>query len=608
MSGYLRLFGAASAMAMLLPASHVAAQTGAAEAASVGAGELEEVIVTARRRAEDLQTTPVSETAFTSREILERNIRTVTDIANNTPNLAITQASGSRNGAILTMRGQVQSNSLITLDPSVGVYQDDVYLARAYAVLTDFLDIELVEVLRGPQGTLYGRNTPGGAIKVVTRKPILGEFGGRLQATVGNFDTRELTGVVNIPLGEVAALRWAGSQRRHSGYTSSYFVPRLSTTPLTRLRTDDQDSFSQRLGLRVEPSDRLTLDLSADYFEADDAGNLSVDIRGDIAATTGRSTSPQRAGDFYSALVDIVPYSKAKSWGGSFATSYEITDDITTKLILAHRGSRQSSNINTDGVVAANVLPLELNSSVFQNQKQSSAEWQVLGDFLEGRLSAIAGVYYFREHGDDTTYSGALAGGVLSPTLFDGSAVNKSVSGFGHLTFNVTDDLRLSGGVRVTHDTKRFVGRNRVRGVCVYPAGGAGVVNSGATCTLATRGEFDFVSWSFGADYQLADGLFIYAKADRGQRSGGQQARGITPATLVPFDPEEATNYEAGVKSDMFGNRVRLNATVFHTRITGSQQSFTFIIPGVGNAQVIQNSGKAEVDVSGSGSVRLTRL
>jgi iron complex outermembrane receptor protein len=252
-------------------AQQAAAQAQAAAPAPVQQGD-GEIIVTATRRSESLQTVPVSVSAVTAQSVAQRGITNVQSLAVSIPNLSVRPAPATKSAAMLTIRGQVQRDNLITLDPSVGVYVDDIYLSRAYSALNELLDPERVEVLRGPQGTLFGRNTIGGAIRVITAKPDtsagLTGFG---YAGIGNYGMLEMGAAVTVPIvQDRLAIRYAGNIRKRNGYTSSYLVSEPYTgdnSIIRKIDTDDEQITSHRLSVRWQPTESTTLDASYYLFE-----------------------------------------------------------------------------------------------------------------------------------------------------------------------------------------------------------------------------------------------------------------------------------------------------------------------------------------------------
>src|ERR1700761_1042603 len=301
-----------------LPEAAAADAATADAAAGADGSALEEITVTARRRTENLQTTPISATSLTPQDLEANKDLNITDVARPTPNLFTGPAIATKNTALISMRGQVQNDALATLDPSVGVYVDDVYMARAYSVLNDLLDVSRVEVLEGPQGTLYGRNTTGGAIKVETVKPDLsGPVNGFITASAGNYHAFDGSGAISLPIvSDVLAVRYAAAYHWHDGYTHSYLVDQPDLTPVARYDSDDLNAVSQRLTFVFQPMENLRMELVGATYHANDNGNLAVNLTGDVENLVAPppdfafafSKSPQRQNDFYSALTFERPH------------------------------------------------------------------------------------------------------------------------------------------------------------------------------------------------------------------------------------------------------------------------------------------------------------
>ena len=587
------------------------AQTATAPTATQGNGNhVDEIIVTARRRDENLQVTPVSVTALSATELVARHDSDINDIAQSVPNLAISPAVATKNGARITLRGQVQNDALMTLDPSVGVYVNDVYFARAYSVLNDLLDVQQVEVLKGPQGTLYGRNTTGGAIKIETQAPALaGGFSGFVNGGVGNFNSRDVTGAVTIPLIEnKLAIRYAAGHHEHDGYTKSYVVTEPGLAPVQTVDSDNLDTDNQRLTLLFKPNDSLSFELVGSMYRADDNGSLVANIGGDIENITapppafafGFTTSPQRKADFYSALTPVAPFSNARNSTVTLNTRYDINPNFYTKLILGYVNARNHSRTNAAGVVTGSVALVEFSPDLTQRQHQFSAEWQLGGSAADDKLNWIGGLYYFKENGIESAPATTRVFGAVSAVAFVGTLENSSKSIYADASYKWTDRFSTSAGLRYTSDDKALLGMNRRQtGVCVYTPG-VGVTTSvvpGGPCLLDRSNTFDYTTWEVEADYRFSDDMFGYAKAGNGYRSGGQQLRSVDAVSAIPFTPEQVRNYEAGLKSEFFDRQIRLNIALFHTDYSNIQQSIIDSPPAfpTTTTQVV-NQGKATVD------------
>jgi len=632
----IKLYCSVAALALLTSAAAGGARAQTRPAGAPGS-TLEEVVVTARRQEENQQTTPVSVTAVSARELTARGVENVADVATFTPNMAVSPAIATKNSARITVRGQVQNDALITTDPSVGVYIDDVYYARAYSALTDLLDIGQVEVLKGPQGTLYGRNTTGGAIKITTRKPSLSEgSSGYLTGGVGNFSSYNLEGAVTIPIiKDKLAIRYAAAHREHDGFTKSYLVKELgpftstaqaigavlsgqraSLTPVGTISTDDLNTWSQRLTVLFEPTSDLRFTLQGSTFRAKDNGSLAVNHYGDIAnfnlpgfLATGAlptpidffTTSPQRQADFYSALTFSRPFSSTSNASANLTTDYDITPNLRTKLILGYSDSKNHSATNAAGIVSNTFALVEFAPDLTQWQHQFTAEWQLAGHALDNKLNWIGGLYYFRENGgENAPPTTRTLGNSLSPVSFIGNAENKSKSVFGNAVYQWTERLGTSVGLRYTEDEKSLEAFNRfATGICVYPPGPGVITSTGPNgpCSLTTHDKFSNTSWEVSVDYKFTDAIYGYAKANTGYRSGGQQLRAVNGATAGAFRPEKVKNYEGGVKSEFLDRRLRVNLAYFHTDYRDIQQS-VIIAPPVAPTTTTQivNQGKAQVD------------
>lgn len=611
-------------IAALCGTAPVFAQSDQTEAAADndGAG-LDEILVTARRKSENQQTVPVSVTSFSEKDLMRRNIVNITDVANTTSNVTSQQAIGTKYGAALNIRGQLQRDNTLVTDQSVGVYFNDVYFARPYTILSDMVDIQDVQVLKGPQGTLYGRNTTGGAIKVTSVPADPGIMSGFVRGSYGNYDAVVLSGAINIPIiTDKLAVRYAGSYRNHDGHSTSLLVPTLSSagggpatslTPIRSYDTDDENSQSHRLSLRATPTEHLTLDVVGSYFKADDNGVFFVTPFGDIQSYTFGdgspsvySRSPQNRADFRTALTDVVAANKVnvKSLIGTLA--YELSDSLTAKLIVGYVKQRAASLTNTDGTVSNTLAYIDIQAAVNQRQKQLSEEFQLIGKAFDDRLSYIAGLYHFDEKGSEDGLGAQIYvfnANTSAGTFFD--AHNTSTSGFLNLIYSVTDDLRVNAGGRYTRDFKGTDNHARdasagYPGICIFdPVLTPDAITSttnGGPCSLSAGKSFRYFTYDVGIDYRITSDIFLYAKINNGQRSGGQQGRLAPGQPLIAYGPETVTNYEVGVKSELFDRHLRFNATYFHSDYKDIQLAVQLLIPGGTVASSVQNFGSAKID------------
>ncbi len=603
-------------------------------------GNVDEIIVTARKRPENLQRVPISATVFSRKDLLGRTIANATDIIRATSNANIAPTTGTHYGASIALRGQIQSDNLLTLDPSVGVYVNDVYFARAYADLFDLLDVASVEVLKGPQGTLYGRNTTGGAIKISTANADPNTaFSGYVRAGYGNYNAKTVNGAVNIPIAPgKLALRYAASYRKHDGYSTSYLVPTFtsgppgtvglapSLLPMRTIGTDDENSTAHRLSLRFTPSEDVTLDVVGSLFNAKDNGAFTVGVYGDIqnypniflgapptASSAIYSSSPQHAADFRAALTDFVPSSNVDVKSLNSTLQWKLSDAVTTKFIFGYVQARNETATNADGTVTPSLAYLQIQPFLHQFQHQTSEEFQLLGKAFDSKLNYIFGLYHFDEAGTEF-YTGTAfyTFNTNSSTNFAFDASNQSNSAFAHFIYALSDQFNISAGVRYTNDSKALDTHTRdasagYPGVCAItdPAATSSLTNGGP-CSLQRKDNFNYATWEIGADYRITPDVFVYIKANTAVRSGGQQGRAFGSQSNLPFKPEKVTNYEVGIKNEAFDKRVRLNLTYFHDVLSDSQQTQILQVGGR-TTTVVVNRGSAKIDgVEAEGLLRIS--
>ncbi|MBV1688972.1 TonB-dependent receptor [Novosphingobium sp. G106] len=590
----------------------------ATQAAEDTAG-VSDIVVTANRREESLQSVPIAVTAL-SGDMLERSsIVSLRDIAQLSPGLQIMPAFVPGN-AIFQIRGQVQTDTSPTIDPSVGVYFDDVYIARSAGSLTNFLDIARVEVLKGPQGTLFGKNTTGGAIRIVSNRPT-GDFEGYGKVGYQSYDKGTLEGVINIPLAEGVAFRGA-AQYVHK--TGGAFTNGVNGKPL-----DTDKTFFGRGSLLLNPTDRFEVLVQGDYthVNAGGFGNYLKDfILGNSASTAlnnaARIGQPGNIAAGTAALLaeaaairanprtlyadvravtatsiiytpgvagapptltyvggEINPYNRYKAYGGAINASYDLGFG-TLRSITSLRRVRYDSTYNTDGV-GINFIN-KSRGRVHSNQ--FSQEVILNGQAIDDRLNWTIGGIYFDEKTTQRDFSSSLiylqapAGVAGATTVADSH--NESYGFFAQGTFKLTDAFSVTGGVRRSHDNRGFVANavtNRLNGteVCSYTAanGLATLPIFTAPCTLSQKTSFNQWSYTASANYQFGQSQLIYIRTGRGYRSGGFNARVGGPDELGAFKPEVVTDYEIGLKADWLDRRLRTNIAVFTSKSSDTQQT-----------------------------------
>jgi iron complex outermembrane receptor protein len=568
------------------------------------AASAEDIVVTARRTAERLQDVPVAVTAVTGEAIEKRNMRTLADVQQTTPSLNLTTQNAQGSKAAIGLRGQRQFNSGITVDTSVGVYSNDVYMART-AIDTSLYDLESIQVLKGPQGTLFGRNSTGGAVLLSTKKP--GDYlGGYARAQFEDPWAYTLEGAFNVPLGDGVALRVAGTRQYRRGYTDLLNFPG---------RTDGRNRYGGRATLKVETGD-LSMLFFGDYYRWNDSGTAvfplvrTPGVNGTAAtrpvyAAYDAAIAAQVAGDFVGKRLTRTtfrPYSKGRNYSLSNSSTYQLTDTITLKNIIGYAATKDDNAVDFDGTEA----PF-LSSMGVSGQHQFSEEFQVQGKSFDNALDWIVGTYYFRESGYDSAIGATLTdpnvSKIASNNNFD--ATNSARSAFIHGSYLLPIGItaHVFGGARIGNDKREVTFKSgsitAAGGFTCLVAGSPALSGvAGGACALTKSKSFDSTTWDVGLDLKPIEDLLLYGSVSRGYRTGGFNGRASSLAQQVPFEPETVTNYEAGLKYGglIGGMRTTLNAAVFHSLYTNIQQNINFVSDTGALTVSIINAAKARID------------
>lgn len=591
-----------------VPASAYAQSAASAsdqEAGSTTDNQLGDIVVTARKVSENLQDVPVAVTAFSGEQLEAQNASQLTDIAKLTPGLVIRPSASGPAQAVFQIRGQFQNDTVATLDPSVGVYVDGYYIARAYGINSDLVDVQSVQTLKGPQGTLFGRNTTGGAILIQTNDPDADQFSGLVSATYGRFDERAATGVINVPiLTDRIALRAAVQVRKRDGYVRE----RLSGRDV-----GNQDSWTGRIKLLVNATDNLSFLLSGEVFESDFAFNpyrlayVSPTSAANLAAGIalfGPGPTGTRFGQGSAALAsEIALNSSSDSVANSRFSSNDVKTQTYTgtttletffgavKFIGGYRKIDSTAQTDIDGssfVIVDSVLTASL--------EQYSGELQFTGKAFNDAVDFAAGLFYFKENGRDGSVAMALTAiNPNNPNVTDGLIDTRSQGLYGQATWHISDALSFTGGLRYSVEDKGLTLRNRsfnaAQGLflCSLPT-------TRPDCGATRSDSFSAISYTAGLDYRLSEEILTYAKISRGFRSGGQNLRSSgTLSSFVPFRPEIVTTYEGGVKAQFLDNRGRFNAAGYYSRINEIQRSTLVTSPSGQTATIVGNAGKAQI-------------
>ena len=568
------------------------------------------ITVTARKREENIQDTPIAITAFSADDLKKRSVYTLDGIGDYTPNLVFDKGTGGTGGSTSTqiyIRGIGQADFLFTTEPGVGIYVDGIYHPRSIGSIMDLVDIERVEVLKGPQGTLFGKNSVGGAINVVSRKPG-NEFSGGVEAIYGKFDRIDVRAHLNIPLVEdKLAASLAFSSHDIDGYVKR---------PLAGDELGGINSKGVRGQLLWTPADNFDFLLSADYTRhRDDAiANTLIDVdqTGSLIGLWNGLVAPSQMVFYDDSYISDDPFesngtgpnfSDLDLWGISGVATWR-AGALTFKSITAYRNQDAFFGHDSDH------SPLTyFEQTVDDDQEQFSQELQVNGTHFDDRLDWVLGALYFHEEGL-STYRILFAPGLydalellptgvipglggmgnpIHPALdFDGAVSagidNDSYAAFAHASFDITDRFSISGGVRYTFDEKGFDS--------ILERFSAGVI----THDVSIKDDWSAWTPKVSLDYDVTDNVMAYVSAARGFKSGGFNGRPTNAfVAMQPFDPEYVWTYEAGFKSEFVNRRLILNGAMFYSDYTNMQLLSVAIDEFGGIVALVENACEAEI-------------
>jgi iron complex outermembrane receptor protein len=515
----------------------------AADTAPSGSA-LEEILVTATKTGEtSLQKTPLAISVFSVERLNDSAALNVKDLVAMTPNLNVAQTTAN---AQIYIRGIGSNNVFNGSDPDVTVQIDGVYLARAYSQFTDFIDVDRIEVLRGPQGTLYGRNAVGGTINIISRKPS-DQFESKVQVTGGTFDLVEAQAYVSGPIipGTLQA-SLTGNYLNHDDYVDNV-VP-------GKPGVGNADRGGLRGQLRFLPVDNVEMITRADWKKADERYDSFSHVLAPLGfAPLARST----VGDYTRVALDNPQALQSKDWGVSEEVNITLNSMLSLKSLSAYRNSQYWASVDSDAVEFPIIIATQQDES-----RQISQEFDLTAH-LE-HFDGVMGIYYSQEHetsnlGLDLPPSVPIPAARSASALITPDSHARSEAAFAQGTYHLTDALGLTAGIRHTQDRKEL--NQLYTRVSQNPAT-LGVASPGFPFAANVSRTFDATTPKFGIDYQLTPSVLLYASATRGFKSGGTNWAATNTAALE-FGPEQIWSYEAGVKSDWFDRRMRVNVTAF---------------------------------------------
>jgi len=570
--------------ALALTTTVALAQDAAPPPAADEAGKVEKVTVTARRTKENQQKVPASVSSFSEKSLDRIGATDVTGLQGAIPNANIAQGRGSSNATNIYIRGVGQPDALQTFDPAVGVYVDDVYLSRIRGTQFELMDIERLEVLRGPQGTLYGKNTIGGALKVITRRPT-GESKGAASFTVGSYGELVGNGTISGGLTDTLAASASLLIGSRDGYVEN---------PVTDAEYNDRGVGAGRVKLAWDPSEDFQLDVSFDYAEEDAALNVGqatntlTTILG-VPLLVLPATPPEF--NFETRTTPGLPNSTEMThWGGSASATWDLDDAWTLRSITAYRELQNRDYVDIDAT------QLELGDVLVDvDQNQTSQELQLLYAGTNWKL--VSGLYYLRENivSHQEAYADDFLGGFLGGNTFlrtvDDDLQTTSWAAFANAVFALTDTVNLSTGIRYTEEEKEYF-----RTTSTFS--NSALFNG--TFAFSRTESWENVSPMVSLDWQANDNTLLYARYATGFKSGGFNGRANAAGEDQPYDPETLDSYEVGVKSDWADGTVRTNITAFYNdytdfqaRVSRSVTSPTQPIPAIDFA--VLNAGGLEI-------------
>lgn len=579
--------------------------TASANASPAEEGGLADIVVTAQRRSENLQRAAIAVSAVSGDMLASAGVTRPTELTALVPSLQVATSAGPY--SLFYLRGVGNFNGNALSDSAIAFNFDGVYVGRPSSTTGFFYDVDRIEVVKGPQGTLYGRNATGGAINVLSRKPQLGEFGVEVNAEYGNYDAVRIDGALNIPLSDNSALRASGIYVKHDGYMKD--------------GTDDQNDLGGRLSFRGEPTDNLSINIVADYFRQRGAGNgglpmeLGAESRLGYLSPEGQAFVGSQPNQLLGRTNDPMtarPFLHNNYWGISSTIEWQVPVGTIT-IIPAYREGSLNYLTETPGFYIRQR----------EKDKQTSLEAR-LASTDEHPFRYLFGIFYYNEKNDVPNYYVNQQSNI---NLDFYNQHDTSMAVFGRLTYAITPSLRINGGARYTTEDKSLDGqllgfiRPCVAPTSYFPAYVPGcpaatpfaisttlpsalpapnfdpsvdgtltvpsiVDNSGPN---AKRASFQRVTYRAGVDWDITSRNLLYASYETGFKSGGF----FFTADAGVFRPEKIQAWTIGSKNRFFDNRLQLNLEGFYWRYRDQQISH-LVNDSTGNAVfATENVGRA---------------
>lgn len=574
-----------------------------------------EIVVTAQKRAENIQDVPIAISAVSSEYLESRGVTSIDGLGTVSPNVKIERAPSSKTITQIAIRGSVTINPAITWEPAVGLYLDGVYIAKAQGSIFDVADLERVEILRGPQGTLYGRNALAGAINLISKKPT-GEAGGSVELTYGSYDYRKIKGAIDLPQMGIFSAKVSGQYVKRDGLVDVIPNPVagvVAALPNLVNQTDTIDSASFMVQLRAELSDAITADYTYDYNKQKQrppfAQLLRVNRNGDPRDIFDPG-SPSFAfgGAFFPlhlyadpdrqkvASINGAVYERSRAYGHALTLTADL-GSATLKSITAYRDLAWADGLDLDG----SPTPVAYTQRI-TDYHAFSQELQLTGTTFSDRLNYVFGAFYFKEKAE-----------TLGPQVFFGGGADfqsdygshtKALALYAQLDYDLTDALKLSLGGRYTYekkDIRRFLRVNFDAANGIFsPLVVANIPYGGVP-----DAKYNNFSPAVTLSYAASEDINIYARFARGFKSGGFNGEtndfGAPTAACPsgafelcdPYDPEKVDSYELGVKTRLADGRLIFNVAAFRDDHKDIQLSI-FRATGAASS-IVRNAAAARI-------------
>ena len=561
---------------------------------------MDEVVITARRRAESAQTVPISVNALSGSALETFKIDNMDDLQSFDPSFTVSAASGRPNAPVYSLRGVRPTEAIYGQDPTVAIYLADVVLSPAKGSNLGMYDLESVQVLKGPQGTLFGRNTTGGAILMTPRRPDHA-FGGDLMVGFGNYGRQEAQFGVDLPVADNFAMRLSGKFEDVDGYQRN-----VAPGPYYGDRRGGGETRSVRLSAVWDITDRVENYTILTWDEIDLNGRTGVlqavnpdsaagqVYSGVIAPSLVDALERAQGRDLHEVESDMRERSDVEVWGVINTTTVDLSDTLTFKGIAAYRDLKSTEIVDLDATAIPDLLTSDPQDTTLEH---ASVELQLLGSAFDDRLDWVTGLYWYYEDGIEDSPGNAMAAvNPNNPFMQTAVMENHSYSLFAQGNYRFTDQWSLTGGVRWTYDDKKLDVSTRTPNGCeMFDAGGVALPND--NCWFRLSESFDQTTGTVSLSYTPNDDTLLYIATRYGYRAGGFNARAAQPHETEPFDAETVLDLEAGLKRDwQLGNwQMRSNIAVYHQWYDDIQRTVNVLTAGGVPGSTVENAAEATV-------------